>query len=166
MLTFTVATGVSDKDRLRLNTQTTSEMEKCMLTGTLQFTFVSGIPVVRQIASGSGIELYFPSAIPPAVTVSPAAMAMTASVNGSANPQTLSIENSGGGNLNWQLSVSYPQGAKPWLMVTPTSGTAPSTVTLSLNSSGLAAGTYDAQIVISAVGTGNTVSVPVKLTIN
>jgi hypothetical protein len=99
----------------------------------------------------------------PTIGVSPASLSFTATV-GESNPanQTINITNTGGGTLNWTANDNAP-----WLTVTPTSGTAPSTLTASVNISGLTAGTYSGTITISATGATNTpVSVPVTLQLN
>ncbi len=99
----------------------------------------------------------------PTIGVSPSSLSFTATAGG-ANPasQSVSISNTGGGTLNWTASSN-----QSWLSVSPTSGTAPSTATVSVNITGLAAGTYNGAITISATGATNTpVSVPVTLTVN
>jgi len=99
----------------------------------------------------------------PTIGVSPSSLSFTATAGG-ANPanQSLSITNTGGGTLNWTASDNAA-----WLSVSPTSGTAPSSTTASVNISGLAAGTYNGTITISATGATNSpVSVPVTLTVN
>jgi hypothetical protein len=99
----------------------------------------------------------------PTIGVSPSSLSFTATAGG-ANPagQSLNISNTGGGTLNWTASSN-----QPWLSVSPTSGTAPSTATVSVNITGLAAGTYNGAITISATGATNTpLSVPVTLTVN
>lgn len=99
----------------------------------------------------------------PTIGVSPSSMSFSATAGG-ANPssQSLSITNTGGGTLNWTASSN-----QTWLSIAPTSGTAPSTPSVSVNITGLAAGTYNGAISISATGATNTpVSVPVTLTVN
>ncbi|HZF41650.1 MAG TPA: S8 family serine peptidase, partial [Blastocatellia bacterium] len=99
----------------------------------------------------------------PTIGVNPTSLSFTATAGGS-NPanQTISITNTGAGTLNWTATDDAP-----WLTVSPASGTAPSTLTASVNISGLAAGTYNGTITISATGASNTpVSVPVTLTVN
>jgi hypothetical protein len=99
----------------------------------------------------------------PTIGASPASFSFTATAGG-ANPanQTLNITNTGGGTLNWTASDNAT-----WLSVSPVSGTAPSSVAVSVNISGLAAGTYNGSITISATGATNTpVTVPVTLTVN
>jgi hypothetical protein len=94
--------------------------------------------------------------------VSPASLTFSGTTGG-ANPasQSLSISNSGGGTLSWTASDN-----QTWLTVSPTSGTAPSTATVSVNLTGLAAGTYNGTITISATGATNTpLTVPVTLTV-
>lgn len=100
---------------------------------------------------------------PPAIGVTPSSFSFTATAGG-ANPanQALSISNTGGGTLNWTASDDAT-----WLTLSSTSGTAPSSVTLSVNTSGLAAGTYNGTITITATGATNSpVNVPVTLTVN
>jgi hypothetical protein len=99
----------------------------------------------------------------PVIGVSPASFSFSATAGG-ANPanQTLSITNNGGGTLTWTGSDD-----QTWLSISPASGTAPSTVTVSANIAGLAAGTYNATITIGATGATNSpVSVPVTLTVS
>jgi subtilisin family serine protease len=103
------------------------------------------------------------AATQPTIGVSPTSLSFTATAGGS-NPanQTINISNTGAGTLNFTASDNAP-----WLTVSPTSGTAPSTLTASVDITGLAAGTYNGTITISATGATNTpVSVPVTLTVN
>src|SRR5262249_56707394 len=99
----------------------------------------------------------------PPIGASPASLSSTATAGGS-NPanQTINITNTGGGTLNFTASDDAP-----WLTVSPSSGTAPSTLTASVDITGLAAGTFNGTITISADGATNTpVNVPVTLTVN
>jgi Viral BACON domain len=99
----------------------------------------------------------------PTIGVSPTSLSFTATAGGS-NPanQTINITNTGAGTLNFTASDDAP-----WLTVSPASGTAPSTLTASVDITGLAAGTFNGTITISAAGATNTpVSVPVTLTVN
>lgn len=99
----------------------------------------------------------------PTIGVSPSSLSFTATAGGS-NPanQTISITNTGGGTLNWTATDNAS-----WLSVSPASGTAPSTLTASVDITGLAAGTYNGTITISATGATNSpLNVPVTLTVN
>ena len=98
----------------------------------------------------------------PTIGVSPSSLSFSATVGGN-NPanQTISLTNVGAGTLNWTASDNAA-----WLTVTPASGTAPSTLTASVNITSLAVGTYNGSITISATGASNTpLSVPVTLTV-
>ena len=104
------------------------------------------------------------SAVPnsPVIDFSPSILNFTA-VAGSSNPpdQTVNISNIGVDTLNWTASSETS-----WLRVSPAGGAAPSTLTASIDISGLAAGTYNGSIVISATDAFNSPTrVPVTLTI-
>jgi hypothetical protein len=102
------------------------------------------------------------AAASPAIGVSPTSLSFSATAGG-ASPanQSLSITNTGGGTLSWSATDNAT-----WLSVSPTSGDAPSTATVSVNIAGLAAGTYNGTITISATGASNSpVSVPVTLSV-
>jgi hypothetical protein len=76
--------------------------------------------------------------------------------------QTLRITNTSGGTLNWTATTD-----SPWLSVSPTSGTAPSTVTVSANIVNLSAGSLQGRITISAPGAQNSPAiVTVTLTLS
>jgi uncharacterized protein (TIGR03437 family) len=99
---------------------------------------------------------------PASLTVAPTALSFNYSVGGSAPAaQTVSITNTGGGTLTWTASTtSY------WIVLTPASGTAPSTLSVSMNPANLAAGTYTGTVQITAAGaTGSPASVTVTLVV-
>jgi hypothetical protein len=103
------------------------------------------------------------TATPPSISVSPSSLSFSATAGG-ANPasQALNIANSGGGTLNWSVT----SGAA-WLSASPSAGTGNGASTISANITGLAAGTYNANLMVSDPGASNTpVSVPVTLTVS
>jgi hypothetical protein len=63
----------------------------------------------------------------------------------------LGITNGGGGDLIWAAA-----NIESWLTLDPTSGTAPSTVTLTASSNGLAVGTYYDTITVVSIDASNT----------
>jgi len=63
---------------------------------------------------------------------------------------SVTISNTGGGTLNWTSSKSAT-----WLRRTPTSGTAPSTMKISVDGTGLPPGTYTGWIKVWAKGATN-----------
>jgi hypothetical protein len=115
-----------------------------------------------------------PITIPVTINVAPPAMKLSAtslsfSTTAGSNPanQTITLSNTGGGTLTW--SIGKP--SRSWLSVSPTSGStaagSSSTLTFSINASGLAASTtaYQATIVITP-SNGAAVTVTVTLTVN
>ncbi|TLY16885.1 MAG: hypothetical protein E6K69_03110 [Nitrospirae bacterium] len=102
------------------------------------------------------------TAAPPTIGLSLTSILFTG-VQSGANPtnQTLSFTNTGGGTLNWSVSDN-----SAWLTLSPASGTVPGSTTMSVNTSGLTAGTYNATITVTATGATNTPrTVPVTLTV-
>jgi uncharacterized protein (TIGR03437 family) len=121
------------------------------------------LKVFASAASGSdtiGIMVVAPSTI----AVAPASLQFAYTVGGTVpTAQPLQISNSGTGaaTLSWTAAAS-----DPWLSVSPASGTAPSTPSVSVSPSALSAGTYNGSIQISAAGASNSpVSVPVTLAV-
>jgi N,N-dimethylformamidase beta subunit-like, C-terminal/Domain of unknown function (DUF4082)/Bacterial Ig domain/3-keto-disaccharide hydrolase/Viral BACON domain len=88
---------------------------------------------------------------PPALLVQPANLTFAA-FQGNGNPpsQSVTVYNEGSGTLNWTASSNAP-----WLIASSTAGTTPATVSISVNSAGLAAGTYTGTVTISSAGTTN-----------
>ena len=89
----------------------------------------------------------------PILQLSTTALSFWAPEEGGANPapQSVAISNSGVGQLNWSASKSAP-----WLSISPTIGTAPSTLVVSVTIAGLHTGTYtDTIIVDGGSGTAN-----------
>jgi hypothetical protein len=100
---------------------------------------------------------------PPALSVAPASLSFSG-VQGGSSPasKTLTVSNTGGGTLNFTASE-----AATWLSVSPASGSAPRDLTVAVDTSGLTAGTYNAQITIDAgTAQGSPKSIPVTLTVN
>ncbi len=78
--------------------------------------------------------------------------------------QTLSVSGpNSAGNYNFNVTAATSTGGN-WLSTSPTSGTTPSSVNVSVNPSGLAAGSYSGTLTLTATGTGS-LTVPVTLTV-
>src|SRR5207302_1717607 len=93
----------------------------------------------------------------PALSVSPSSLSFSYQQGGSA-PAAQSLSVASGGSYTAAKSAS-------WLSISPTSGTTPGTVNVSV-SSGMAAGTYTDNVTITASGaTGSPKSIPVTLTV-
>jgi subtilisin family serine protease len=98
----------------------------------------------------------------PRVGPSPAALSFSA-IAGGVNPagQTLSIHNTGTGVLEFSAATDLP-----WLTLSSRSGTAPASLTASVDSAGLAPGQYTGTVTVSAPAAADpAVSVPVTLTL-
>ncbi|HSU14349.1 BACON domain-containing protein [Longimicrobium sp.] len=102
----------------------------------------------------------------PALAVSASPLAFFAQVGANAAPQTVTLSNTGGGTLGWSAVE-----AVPWLTVSPPTGSlgagASAQVTVTVNTAGLAQGTYSGTIDVSAPGaSGSPRSIPVTLTVS
>jgi uncharacterized protein (TIGR03437 family) len=92
------------------------------------------------------------------LAVSPQSLAFQATAGGAAPAaQTVSISNGGGGTLSWTAS-----GGAFWMSLSPTSGSAPGTLSIAVNPANLAAGSHTATVTIAA--TDPTVS-PVSIAV-
>lgn len=100
------------------------------------------------------------------INVSPASLAFSGTVGGT-NPaaQSFALTNSGGGTLSWTLSDNAT-----WLQLNTSSGTTTAetdTISANVTTSGLAAGTYNAIITVTASGATNTPrQIPVSFTLS
>lgn len=101
----------------------------------------------------------------PILGVSPSSVTFNASqVQGNPTPVPLSISNLGVGSVNWTASVSANT---PWLTLSSSSGTAPSSTNVQANISGLAIGTYSGSVTISAPGAlSSPQTIPVTLNLS
>jgi uncharacterized protein (TIGR03437 family) len=105
----------------------------------------------------------------PALVVHPSSLSFSA-VSGGVAPasQSLLVSLMGGGSFSWTAtaSVTTPSGGT-WLKIASTSGTEGTTLPVSVNPTGLAAGTYQGQIQVSSAANGvtGTVKVPVTFTV-
>lgn len=98
----------------------------------------------------------------PLLQVNPTSLTFTA-LQGGANPadQTLTINNGSTGIINWSAQENIA-----WLSLDHQTGTAPSTVTVSVDLTSLTAGSYNGDITIDGGGVqGSPQTVPVTLTV-
>ena len=88
-------------------------------------------------------------------------------VSGQSNPaaQTISISATGGSTtINYTVAASTVSGGS-WLSATASNGTTPSSITVNTNISGLAAGTYNGSVTVTAGATDSPLTIPVTLTV-
>jgi uncharacterized protein (TIGR03437 family) len=99
----------------------------------------------------------------PSLAVTPQALTFTYTAGGAAPAsQSVSITNAGAGTLSWTASASGGY----WLTISSASGTAPGTVSVSINPANLAAGTYTGSVQVTSAGsTGSPASIAVSLVV-
>jgi hypothetical protein len=100
--------------------------------------------------------------LPPSLVVAPGALRFFAIGNQPVSSQTLGVSNGGGlGTFNWTLSTSANT---PWLSASPGGGSVPQAISVSVNPTGLAVGSYSGNLTVTAAGVANSPrSVPVSL---
>ena len=144
-------------------------------TGTIALTVIAGslaigtynaiitlnaagaIPVIVPVNLTISVPV---SSGPPVIRTSPASLSFTAELGSSnSSSQTVSISNTGGGLLTWSASENVS-----WLSISPTSGTGNGVLTVTATTGALTAGTYNAQVTVSAPN-ATPVSVPVLFTV-
>ncbi|MEZ5400879.1 MAG: hypothetical protein R2729_14505 [Bryobacteraceae bacterium] len=101
----------------------------------------------------------------PAPTLSVAPMTLTFTATAGTNPaaQSLNVTSSGAA-LAFTATASANTGGN-WLTVSPASGNTPATLSVAANVTGLAAGTYEGSVRVTAAG-GAPLAVAVRLTVN
>lgn len=114
----------------------------------------------------SGVTLTIPH--PPILSVEPLELSFTAVINQPAPAgQTVRIVDAGGDPLQWKATaaVSSPP-AGDWLNISPASGASQELLNVSVQHTGLAAGTYTGTITVTAAGArGSPQTVKVTLTV-
>jgi uncharacterized protein (TIGR03437 family) len=125
---------------------------------------LTGLLILTVYASSGTDSVAIMSALsnPSVIAVSPATLAFSYTTGGTV-PAAASIQiaNSGSGTLSWSATASAS-----WLTVSPASGTAPTTLSVSVSPAGLSPGTYAGNVAISASGASNTpLSIAVTLTV-
>jgi uncharacterized protein (TIGR03437 family) len=126
------------------------------LTGSLTIT-------VNAITGADSMAIIAATASPSTIAASSTSLQFSYTVSGTTpDAQSVQLTNSGSGTLSWTATVN-----QSWLSVTPASGTAPSTLSISVSPGGLSAGTYAGNVQITASGASNTpLTVGVTLTVS
>jgi uncharacterized protein (TIGR03437 family) len=119
---------------------------------TLQVTATPGIDAITILAAAAG----------PTLGATPSSLQFAYTAGGAVPAaQSIQIANSGSGTLTWTATSS-----QSWLTVSAASGTAPSTVSVSVAPASLSVGTYNGTVTITASGAANSpLSVTVTLTV-
>ena len=137
------------------------------VTGLAAGTYTADVTVTAAGATGSpktvAVTFTVDPPAPPVLAVTPATLAFSGTVGG-ASPaaKTFAVSNTGGGSMDWTASESAA-----WMSVSPGSGTNAGTVTVTPTITGLAAGTYTADVTVAAPGaTGSPKTVAVTFTVS
>ena len=102
-----------------------------------------------------------PPVVPPVIGASPTNLSFAATQGGSSPaPQTLTINNQGGGTLSWRASENAP-----WLTLSPASGTGNGTVTFTVATGTLTPGSYTGTVTVTATS-ASSVTVPVTFIVS
>ncbi|MCP4215837.1 MAG: hypothetical protein GY765_14385 [bacterium] len=87
---------------------------------------------------------------PPEIGLNRSSLNFASSPAAQSGAESVLIENTGGGTLNWTAAFS-----ESWLGVSPANGTGIGTITLQLETTGLSAGTYTGTLTVSATEASN-----------
>lgn len=122
-------------------------------------TYNGSFTVTSPGAVSTTVPVSLTVSAPPQISASPTSVQFAYDLAGAAPAaRTLQISSSGSA-----LPLSLSAGAS-WLRVTPVAGSTPLTASLSINTTGLSAGSYSTTLTIAATGS-NTLSIPVSLTV-
>jgi len=134
--------------------------------GVYRYGSGSGFPSSTFSATNYWVDVVFmPSetmpGAPPALLANPTSLSFMGGV-GLASPssQSVSMFNEGSGTVTWAATKSAP-----WIVLSANSGTLPSTMNVSVNTSGLAAGDYTGTITVNATGNIPTTTITVNLSL-
>jgi uncharacterized protein (TIGR03437 family) len=121
------------------------------------------ISALESIPAGNLVTILNGLAPAPALSVSKSQLQFAAASGSVApSPQSVAIANSGTGKLSWTATAN-----SSWLVVSPSSGTAPSNLVISVSPGTLAPATYTGTVQIAASGAvGSPRTIAVSLTIS
>jgi uncharacterized protein (TIGR03437 family) len=176
-LSFTAAASGASWLSISATTGTATASAPASLTitatpGSLAPGTYSGTVAITGVGSTKNIPVTLSLSAPTAVIlISQVGLSFTAVAQGGVPlPQTFGILNTGQGSMNWTAASTTLTGGG-WLQISPSSGTVQnpyldvSLVTVSINTSGLGAGTYYGKIQVSATAVNAPQSVTVILTV-
>jgi hypothetical protein len=161
VLSYTVATSTTSGGSWLSATPASSttpgtESVSVNPTGLAPGTYNGTVTVTSSGASNSplSVPVTLTVAAQPNLTVSPSSLTFNFQIGGTAPAsQTVSVGSTGAA-LSYTVTSSTVSGGS-WLSATPASSTTPGTETVSVNTSGLAAGTYTGTVRIAATSAGN-----------
>lgn len=116
------------------------------ITAFLPGTYTGFVQLAVQTAAGSD-AINFMAGLGPALSISPQSLQLAYTIGGALPTQTVNLTNAGAGTLSWTAAPDTS-----WLAVSPSSGTAPSTLTITINPAGLIPGSYSGSVTVSSPG--------------
>ena len=166
-LTFSASTGASWLGVTPASgTAPATESVSASIAGLGAGSYSGSVTITAPGVSGSPAVIPVTLTVKPVVpvlSVTPASLSFAATLGaGAPAARTLSIANTGGGVLSFTTASN-----QAWLTATPASGSAPATASVGVSIAGLAAGTYDGQLTITAAGAiGSPAAIPVHLVVS
>ncbi|MHB8069256.1 MAG: BACON domain-containing protein [Desulfobaccales bacterium] len=147
--TPTSGTSTGEQDTITVSYATSG-----LAAGTYNGTITVTAPGATGTPKTIGVALTVtPPPPPPVLSVSPTSLSPSCVQGQNAASQSFTVQNTGGGTLSYNITKDAA-----WLSVTPTSGTSTGeqdSITVNYATSGLAVGTYQGVISISATGVSN-----------
>ncbi|MCH8266909.1 MAG: hypothetical protein IH846_05300 [Acidobacteria bacterium] len=101
----------------------------------------------------------------PVLCLNPASLLFTTEVGTDPPIKSFQVQNAGAGDMGWSATVDTDTGGN-WLSVSPLNGVAPSTLTVTVSASGLAAGAYTGTVTIAALEGSNAANSPQVLAVS
>lgn len=140
--------GSATAQTLQVNSWTNTSITAVLPSTTTGLVTIS----VSALTGTDNMAIMAAAPNPSTISLSPSSLQFNYTV-GTSGPATQSVQitNSGSGTLAWTATSN-----SPWLTVSPSSGTAPSTLTVSASPNGLAPGSYTGAIQIASSGASNT----------
>jgi hypothetical protein len=131
-------------------------------TGLAPGTYTATITITPSAGSPVTIPVSLTVPQPPQLGAQPASLSFSYTTGGAAPAaKVFDVRNNGGGTLVFTASEDAD-----WMSITPTGGSAPRNVSVTVSPAGLAAGTYTANVTVTAPGVANSpLLVPVTLTV-
>jgi len=133
--------------------------------GTVTITAPNASPSIQTVTATFNVT----QPNPPQLAVGLNGLSFSFGQQASAGSAQINVSNQGGGSLNFTASATTNSGGE-WLAVTPTSGTVTAIASVSLtvtaNPAGLSPGTYTGSISLSSQATGQTINLPVNMTVS
>jgi uncharacterized protein (TIGR03437 family) len=101
----------------------------------------------------------------PRLTIGPSSMVFVASAGANPPSQSLQVQNAGSGALGWSGAVATQSGGN-WLVISPNTAVAPSSVDVSVNSAGMQRGAYSGSVTLNSLPGGDAQTLNVSLLID